>query len=713
MRIDRVAVAVVVLGLASAGAAAAQDPLTSVGSGTQVRSIEFRFEGEQTIPTTDLQTRIALTDRGSFVWFRKIFGWIPLIAPVEKHPFDPVVLQRDVVRLRQHYQKKGFLQAEVSYDVTYDAEPDLVDITFVIREGPPLLLASLEYVGNDDSPPLLAPELEDGWASFVRNQRETGGRLTEDDRVALAEAATRWLRNRGYPFGTAETIVRVDSAANRAAVRVLVTPRERSRIREFTVSGNRTVPPNHLTRQLPAEPGEWYDASQLEQGRQHLMQLDIVRLALFQVPRESIREDSSVAVRLRVTENPPRLVRGEMGIASGGGLIGTVDWTHRSFLGGVRTLSVAATAQTGLLALESPPQQEYRLSPKVFQPYVGDRRLSLAAGPFGEYRSDLRDRSWAVGFESAMVFASGPLRSIALGYTGSHRRILDYGFGDDLDPIEYLPLLGLAEPGVVGTLGNSINRSVVTLDGSYGYLDQFANPRQGYVLRPRFEVTTPGFNTSEYVLLELTGTGFLPLSDRIGFTVRGGLGRIYPFGKSVRDAGEESPFVSLLRLRDATFTAGGTRDVRGWGSQLLGPKLPQVELRDDVPTAERYAPVGGLARALTSAEMHLPIPGLGPEWQSFLFLDGGRIWTPDDRFGLDAGELDQDRFFWGTGFGFGYETVVGAVQVALGYKLNPSPLDLRDPDEVLDALVEGRPLSTVPTDSRRRLHLHFSIGATF
>jgi hypothetical protein len=109
----------------------------------------------------------------------------------------------------------------------------------------------------------------------------------------------------------------------------------------------------------------------------------------------------------------------------------------------------------------------------------------------------------------------------------------------------------------------------------------------------------------------------------------------------------------------------------------------------------------------------MPLPGFDEKWQTFAFLDGARIWTPDDRFDLDAGELEQDRFFLGTGVGIGYETVVGAVQVALGYKLNPSALDVRDPDAVLEALETGQPLSSVPEDSRRRFQLHFSIGATF
>ncbi len=379
---------------------------------------------------------------------------------------------------------------------------------------------------------------------------------------------------------------------------------------------------------------------------------------------------------------------------------------------------MGVTAQTGLIALETPAERRYRLAVTVFQPYVGSRFLSAAGGPFVEYRDDLRDRSQAVGFEGTLVYATSPLRSLSLGYNISHRRILDYGFGDDLEPIDYLPLLGLADSATVGSLGTTINRSAVTLDGSWGVLDEFANPRQGYVLRPRVSVTLPGFNTSQYLLLDLGGSAFVPFTDRIGFTLRGSAGRIFPFGKSLEPVGAESPFVSLLRLRDVTFSSGGTRDVRGWGSQLVGPKLPEVQFReeDGVRTAfaERYSPVGGLARVQGSAELQLPLPGFDAKWQTFVFLDGARVWTPDDRFALDAGDdLEQDRFFFGTGAGIGYETVVGAVQVSLGYKLNPSALDVRDPDEVLQALQEGRPLSSVPTDSRRRLQLHFSIGATF
>ncbi len=96
-----------------------------------------------------------------------------------------------------------------------------------------------------------------------------------------------------------------------------------------------------------------------------------------------------------------------------------------------------------------------------------------------------------------------------------------------------------------------------------------------------------------------------------------------------------------------------------------------------------------------------------------MFLDGGRVWTPDGRFAVGGGDLEQDDFFASTGAGISYQTVVGAVQLALGYKLNPSALNLRESDEVLTALEEGRPVTDAEPRGIRRLHLHFAIGSSF
>lgn len=694
---------------------AAQDALNRVGAKTQVRTVEFQFEDKSSLEEDQLRKKIALTGQGGMVGLRRLLGFIPFVPPVGAHPFDPTEMARDVVRLRHYYQRSGFPKADVGYLAKYQAKSDVVKVTYRIAEGPPLLADTLTFSGTDGT--LIVPDsLARDWRRFARAQQAHLGRAGEDERRALADSTVRWFRAHGYPFATAATIARVDSAANRADLRVQVDPGHRAKIRRIDVTGNRTVPKREVVRQLAVRSGDWYDAHALEQAREQITQMDIVRLASVDVPRDSAN-DTSVVIVLGLAESPEHLIKGEAGYISSGGLTSQATWTDRSWLGGLRSFTVAATAQTGVVALENPAQQLYRLNLTAFQPYVGDRRVSAAGGPFIEYRSDLRDRSWAVGFEGSLVWAPAPLRSVSLGYSISHRRVFDYGLGADLPPEEYLPLLNLASAGSVGSLAKSRNQSALTLEGSYGRLDRIANPRKGYVIRPRIATTLPGFNTSEYLLMDLGATAYLPLTKTVGFTLRAGAGRIYPRGKSTDALGAESPFVSLLGLRDVTFTAGGTRDVRGWGSLLVGPKIPQVQLQQQgdstVVVADRYTPVGGLARLVGSVELHFPMPLLSEAFQPYLFYDGGRIWTPDSRFALNAGVIDEDKYYHAVGVGIGYQTVVGAIQVALGYKLNPSALDLRSPQDVANALRNGTPIEAAPTSSSRRFHLHFSIGATF
>jgi hypothetical protein len=56
--------------------------------------------------------------------------------------------------------------------------------------------------------------------------------------------------------------------------------------------------------------------------------------------------------------------------------------------------------------------------------------------------------------------------------------------------------------------------------------------------------------------------------------------------------------------------------------------------------------------------------------------------------------------------------VVGAIQVAVGYMLNPSPLYLRSAVDVLGALEGGTSIESLPTYNRRRLHFNFSVGTS-
>ena len=65
------------------------------------------------------------------------------------HPFDPTEMARDVVRLRRYYQRSGFPKADVDYRATYEAKPDVVNVTYRIAEGPPLTVDTLTFTGDE------------------------------------------------------------------------------------------------------------------------------------------------------------------------------------------------------------------------------------------------------------------------------------------------------------------------------------------------------------------------------------------------------------------------------------------------------------------------------------------------------------------------------------------------------------------------------------
>jgi outer membrane protein assembly factor BamA len=127
-------------------------------------------------------------------------------------------------------------------------------------------------------------------------------------------------------------------------------------------------------------------------------------------------------------------------------------------------------------------------------------------------------------------------------------------------------------------------------------------------------------------------------------------------------------------------------------------------------SSDQYVPVGALARLTGSLELRLPAPGLPSAWGVHVFLDAGKVWTPDERFDREPLVPEETTFHFSTGAGLSYQTPVGAVRLSLGYKLNPSALDLRDPDKVLNAVVDGLPVSSVEPEWSRRLHLHLSLG---
>lgn len=687
-----------------------------VNSETRIGDLSWSFPSGTAIDPSHLEEHIAVTGPGSLAWAKRIFGFMPFVPSPQYAPFSPVVLQRDVVRLRRVYQRAGYPNVFVDYDVALDTASNRVDITMIVDQGQPLLIDSVdvrlvERVPQGDGGVSPAPrvdlpeELAREWSSFLQGRiRDTHGRrFNAEQRDRLTQGTTDWLRGRGYPWAEA-TIVQADTVDTGVLVDLRATPGARARVREIRLEGNERLSDAVVRREIPIRIGDWYDAGRVAEGQRELYQLDLVRQAVGDIV-DSQAGDTTVAVRYRVSEGRPRLIWGRAGWRSESGVGGEAHWQHRDFLGGARTFTFSASVESGWGALETTQGRSLGVSADVLQPYLFQRTMSGSFGPFARWRDDARDRSLLFGVETSVFYRVRTLETVTLQHELSRLRVDD--------TYQLTPIREVVEQGD-SVFSPIFVKSIFRLGGAYGTLDDRINPTSGYLVEPSMEVSGPSrVSDVEFFRAGIKTMLVQRINPSLTVFLRGTAGRLFPLGESDPATGV-SRTRAVVGLRGVMFTAGGTNDVRGWGTGLMGSKIPDVEVTEDgVVVADRYVPAGGLARLTGTVELGLPFPFLSRSHGTFLFLDAGRVWSPGTLFDPADPELVREGWAYGTGGGMEFGTLVGPIRIAVGYKLNPTVVDLLPPGDVARALVDGTPLAQLEREAYRRWHLHLSIGRAF
>jgi outer membrane protein insertion porin family len=685
--------------------------LLLVDAETRIESVGFRFVSGTALNEQDLWLEVATRPLSPLTGIQEALDFIPGIRTPMRPIFSPLALQKDVARILRQYHGAGFVEAKVDYDVRLDTAANRVDIDFVVDQGRPLVFDSVSVRWTDRVPPpdevvsvTVEPWPEDLQAAWEvqlgRTARIRGTRLSDAERTALEVRTAHWFLDRGFPWAVVRSEA-LDTTDYAVDVELVITPGPRARVDEIVLEGNRRLDEEVVRREIPIDRGDWYNENAVATGESELYELEIIRRALGGVQQGQDR-DSTVTLRFQVEEARPRTIWGRAGWGSEGGVAGEGHWTHRNFLGGARTLTGSAAVETGWAALEAGGWTAGAAA-SVRQPYLGHSRISGTVGPFLRARDDIRDQSLVYGIEAAAIYKAAATEMVTLQVELSRVGVSNV--------LELLPVQALVAAGE-RNYSPSFVRSLARLTGTYGWLDDRTDPRYGYLIEPSLEATAPGWISDvQYFRMALETLGALPITRRVGLFARATAGRVFPYGSSDPAGPNVSRSLSVA-LRDAMFTTGGTTSVRGWGNGLLGPKIPDVRIDEEVgtPLAHRYVPVGGLARLTGSLELLLPFPFLSGRHRTFAFIDAGRVWTPGSALAPPDAELAVERWGFGTGGGVQIATPFGPVRLSLGYKLNPSIPDLVAPDDVMRALAAGGDLASLPREKLRRWHLHLAIG---
>ncbi len=182
--VRRIVLALAVVTTGAAGAAPAQlVPLV-------VRGVHFK--GNHGVDPDLLAASIATTE-SSFFARSAMVRWMGL---GQKRYFNENDFRADVLRLSIVFKRSGY--PDVQVDTTVRRSPGAIDVTFDIKEGPPVYLRSLRITGLDS--------VANAWQ--VRQDLPIAPGDVASDYLLheTQDTVQQRLRNRGYPAATVELV---------------------------------------------------------------------------------------------------------------------------------------------------------------------------------------------------------------------------------------------------------------------------------------------------------------------------------------------------------------------------------------------------------------------------------------------------------------------------------------------------------------------------
>ena len=289
-----------------------------VNAQTEIKKIEFRFDGENISSGKELRKVLTLEPLREPSFWRRILGLLPFVPKHVSYRLQPLELQENVVRLRTSLHESGFPQAEVDYELVPAKEPNSYELTFLVHEGPELIIREVRFTDFEGNPLQISGERGEEFQGVQKRfERVLGRRWSDVSRRNQEGRLARWWKDRGYAFPRVAIHAEVDSVRSECAVVFQVDPGPASFIGNVTLSGNQAISDHVILRELPFDTGDSYRARDLDEGEQSIQSLDLIRLASVAVGDSS--DPAHLPVDVRISEGKHRLITGEAGYDSESG----------------------------------------------------------------------------------------------------------------------------------------------------------------------------------------------------------------------------------------------------------------------------------------------------------------------------------------------------------------------------------------------------------
>jgi outer membrane protein assembly complex protein YaeT len=597
-----------------------------------VRVGRIDFQGVEAVPEDDLRNALATRQSSWIPWGRTFY-------------FDRSQFDADLRRITAFYADRGYPDARVAgFDVQLNEDQTRADIVLMIEEGEPVRIAAIDLYGFWDVPADQVAAIRNSLPFAVGDVRN------RPLMVAAQRDVENGLRDNGFAYSRA-WVTEMEVAPRQLAIAVTADPGPLTRFGLIEISGNRTVGPEVIARELGYERGDVFSRRAMQDAQRRLY-----GLALFQFANVEVLEPERQfpEIRTRVTVAESRHQHVDFGVGYGTEEKGRIEaeYRHVNFLGDARSASVHgrwSALDRGFRTTFTQPYfvfrgltltlegQRWRTFTPAYSAFVGGGRATV------EHRSPSQRRSYSISF-------IGEQNSSAIDPdVAGDPELLDELIALGLDPFS------LKQEGTLAAVAFDVR-----LDGT----DNFLDASRGFQLSGHVEQSGRLIpSTFSYYSASIDGRHYFSIGPRVTIANR--------LAFSVIDgAGNEDvtiPFGKRLFL-------GGANSVRGWGRYEISP------------LTDSGLPIGGDSLVAGSSEVRVD---LNDRLGAVAFVDAGNVWASPWTI-----HLNDLRYAVGPGVRYG--TPIGPIRFDVGYQINPIP----------NLQIDGQ-------EQQRRWRLHFSIGQAF
>ena len=649
--------------------------------------VDLDFAGVESVDEEALRESIATDESRCNSALQLPLCWI------SKSPYwytreylDRTELARDLLRIRVFYWRRGYRDTQVDTTVA-DRGDRKVAVTFTVTEGEPTLVTFVKVIGPDSI-------LPDGAVEQVQALDGQPFNLLRLDSALVGLRQGVW--ERGYADAVVTDTVGLVVGRREVDLIVAVDPGPLTRVDSIVITGNEQISERTIRNSLALQEGDIYRRSAVQVSQRNLYQSQLFQTALIDVPPG---QDSSKVVSVTVAEAPLHASR----IAGG---VSTIDfaqveasWTDYNFLGAARRLTLRGGLanlfaeqlegtgpflDVSSLTRDTESADPYlrpnwQLSTEFSQPWFGDFRNTIGATAFWRRRSApgvYIDR----GYGASATFT----REVALRTPVSLTYQFEVTQLDRAGDVYFCIIFGVCETATIDAMRTSQRLSPLVLTGTADRGNDPFSPTTGYRASATLEHAS-AFTLSDFRYNRAATEGSVYRGfGRAVLAVHARAGWVSSIGSTAEATGIGATGGGGVIVHPRKrFYAGGSRSVRGFGENQLGPRI--LTIRPPADTTALYATCLGarneaacdvlLAALGTSAFTPRPVGGNSviegnvefrfPIWQKFgaaVFVDGALVGNGDiTAFAEATGAVTP-------GVGIRYLTPVGPVRVDIGYR---------------------------------------------